>query len=134
MILPDFSASIQKRLLERLVTDYVRPDGRVILGPWDEYGMEDAIREWGFQISGYCEKSFPNKPYRFRRFVWIDGPNRESFWGPDGPGMRSVWWSAECGRALLFPIPDPRHTIPASAYRAHHPLFSTVTSSVSTAG
>ena len=77
MILPDFSASIQKRLLERLVTDYVKPNGRVILGPWDEYGMEDEIGDWGFEISGYCEKSFPNKPYRFRRFVWIDGPDRE---------------------------------------------------------
>ncbi len=53
------------------------PNGRLILGPWDEYGMEEEILGWGFRISGYCEKSFPDKPYRFRRFIWIDGPQRD---------------------------------------------------------
>jgi hypothetical protein len=72
MILSDIPRELHKEFLCNLFENYVKPGGKLILGPWNNKGLEEEIAEIGFHPTGYCEKSFTGKPYKVKRLVWID--------------------------------------------------------------
>ena len=74
MVLPDIPRELRKEFLTNLWESYVKPGGRLILGPWNDGGLEEEIAGIGFAPTGHCEKSFAGKPYAAKRLVWIDKP------------------------------------------------------------
>ena len=66
----------ERELFDRLYTDYVAPGGRLILGPATEpvelHEMAEKVRAWGYEPSGYCEKSHQKRPGLRRRLYWFD--------------------------------------------------------------
>ena len=72
MILPDIPGDLRKPFLENLYGNYVKPDGRLILGPWNTRQIEEELPKLGFTPSGYCEKSVPGTSDETKRIVWID--------------------------------------------------------------
>jgi hypothetical protein len=52
--------------------NYMAPEGRLILGPWNDRGLEEAVSSLGFHPTGYCEKTLAGEPRRVKRIVWID--------------------------------------------------------------
>jgi SAM-dependent methyltransferase len=72
MILPDLPSELHREFLRHLFEDCLAPGGKLILGPWNDLGLEPEIAGIGFRPTGYCEKSIALKPYRCKRLVWID--------------------------------------------------------------
>jgi hypothetical protein len=73
MILPEIPRSLRKEFLDNLYDNYVKPGGRLILGPWKIDEMEKELPTLGFAPSGYCEKVVPRREVReIKRIVWID--------------------------------------------------------------
>lgn len=72
MIIPDMPDDRQEELFRRMLYDFTKPGGRLIIGPSNESDLDDLVRQWGFTPDGYCEKSFTNRPYRYRRVLWFD--------------------------------------------------------------
>ncbi len=72
MILPDIPRELHREFLGNLFENYLAPGGKLILGPWNDHGLEEEIAEIGFCPTGYCEKSFVGKSYKLKRVVWID--------------------------------------------------------------
>jgi len=72
MILPDIPCDLRKSFLDNLYTHYVKPGGRLILGPWSDQAMEEEISQIGYTLSGYCEKTVPGSTDEIKRIVWID--------------------------------------------------------------
>jgi hypothetical protein len=66
----------QKELFDRLYRDFVAPGGRLIFGPSTEvaetHEMESMVREWGYEPTGYCEKSHQQAANVRRRLFWFD--------------------------------------------------------------
>jgi pimeloyl-ACP methyl ester carboxylesterase len=69
----------QGGLFEHLFKDYVKPGGRLILGPSselrDQREMEAQVCAWGYLPTGYCEKSHQSQPSLCRRLFWFDKPS-----------------------------------------------------------
>jgi hypothetical protein len=72
MILPDFPLSMRKSFLDNMWDNYVKPEGRLILGPWNNPEIEDELARNGYPVTGYCEKYGTDRPGELRRVVWID--------------------------------------------------------------
>ena len=72
MILPDFPESLRKGFLDNLIGNYLKPTGRLILGPWNDPNLEYMLTQYGYPVSGYCEKSGTDRAGELRRVVWID--------------------------------------------------------------
>jgi hypothetical protein len=49
--------------------NYVAPGGRLILGPWNDRGLEEAVSSLGFHPTGYCEKTLAGEPRRVKRIL-----------------------------------------------------------------
>jgi len=68
----------QGELFQRLLVDYLKPGGRLILGPFselrDERAIETQVRAWGHPPTGYCEKAHRRQPSLCRRLFWFDRP------------------------------------------------------------
>jgi 2-polyprenyl-3-methyl-5-hydroxy-6-metoxy-1,4-benzoquinol methylase len=66
----------QAALIDRLMQEFVRPGGRLILGPVNEERsvrtLEDQLRAWGHKPSGYCEKSHQTYEQIARKMFWFD--------------------------------------------------------------
>jgi hypothetical protein len=73
MILPEIPRDLRKEFLDNLYDNYVKPGGRLILGPWKCEEVEEELSRLGFVSSGYCEKVVPRREVReIKRVVWID--------------------------------------------------------------
>jgi hypothetical protein len=62
-------------LLQHLLDDVVAPDGRLIIGVFNEEldrALEETVRSWGFEIAGRCERPHPNTSALVRRAFWMD--------------------------------------------------------------
>ena len=66
----------ERELMDHLYDDYVAPGGRFILGPIaEEQGnrdLEKKVRSWGYEPSGYCEKSHLKQEGLCKRMLWFD--------------------------------------------------------------
>lgn len=66
----------EKDFINHLLANYVAKDGRLIIGLYNEERdsreLENQIRNWGFNPSGYCEKSKPNNEVISYKLLWID--------------------------------------------------------------
>jgi hypothetical protein len=69
-------AGRQAALIDHLMQAYVRPGGRLILGPLaeerDSRTFEDQLRDWGHPPSGYCEKTHRSHAQLAYRMFWFD--------------------------------------------------------------
>jgi len=72
MLLPDIPDCLRKPFLDNLWDHYVKPGGRLILGPWNDRAADEELSALGFHPSGYCEKTVPGRAGRMKRIVWID--------------------------------------------------------------
>ncbi len=70
MIISDVPEYLRKDLLSLIFSEYLRKNGRLILGETGIEEYEDDIVEMGYKISGYCEKIINDG--RKKRIVWID--------------------------------------------------------------
>lgn len=68
----------RKELIGHLFEHYVARGGRFILGPaTEEEGrreMEEQVRAWGFEPTGYCDKSHLTYRGLVKRMLWFDVP------------------------------------------------------------
>jgi SAM-dependent methyltransferase len=68
----------RRDLVEHLWADCVAPGGRLILGPYGEQieqrAIAETVRGWGFEPSGWCEKSHLTRPELCKRLLWFDKP------------------------------------------------------------
>lgn len=66
----------RRELLDHLWADCVAPGGRLILGPYgelrEERELEETVRAWGHDPTGYCEKSHLTHPEVCKRLLWFD--------------------------------------------------------------
>jgi len=74
MILGDIPTELRQQFLKHLLDEYVAPGGKLILGPWNDNGLEEEMERIGFRPTGYCEKTFTGRSYRRKRLVWIEKP------------------------------------------------------------
>jgi hypothetical protein len=72
----------QPDLLAHLLEKVVAPDGRLIIGVYNEAGasltvdsIEDRVKSWGFAIAGRSERQHSDCRVRYRA-IWIDRPDR----------------------------------------------------------
>jgi SAM-dependent methyltransferase len=65
-------------LLAQLLETVVTPDGRLIVGVFNEEierpTLEEAVRSWGFVVTGRTERVHPDTAKLVRRAFWIDAP------------------------------------------------------------
>lgn len=66
----------RRELMDHLWADCVAPGGRLLLGPYGERRkdpvLESAVRAWGFEPSGWCEKSHLRHSALCKRLLWFD--------------------------------------------------------------
>ena len=72
MILDDIPDDLRKPFLDNLYHHYVKPGGRLILGPWSDRETDGELSVLGFTPNGYCEKTVPGRADQTKRIVWID--------------------------------------------------------------
>ncbi len=74
----------QRDLVERLLREVVAPDGRLIIGTFNEEqdelrteaSREEIITSWGFVIAGLSERPHYHDDRLLYRVLWIDAPGR----------------------------------------------------------
>ncbi len=66
----------QRDFVNHLLTNCTAQSGRLIIGLYNEERdsreLEENVRAWGHQLSGYCEKSKPNNEIVSYKMLWID--------------------------------------------------------------
>ena len=70
--MPDIPCDLERALLDNPYDNYVKPDGRLTLGPWNDQAMEAKLSKFGFIPSGYCEKTVPGIVLETKRMVSLD--------------------------------------------------------------
>jgi trans-aconitate methyltransferase len=68
-------AGRRAELLQHLLDDVVAPDGRLIVGVFNEEldgALEETVRSWGFEIAGRSERPHPDTSALVRRAFWMD--------------------------------------------------------------
>jgi trans-aconitate methyltransferase len=63
------------QLLHHLLGDVVAPDGRLIIGVFNEElhgALEETVSSWGFEISGRADRPHPDTSALVRRAFWMD--------------------------------------------------------------
>ena len=63
------------QLLRHLLDDVVAPDGRLIIGVFNEEldgGLEETVSSWGFEIAGRADRPHPDTSALVRRAFWMD--------------------------------------------------------------
>lgn len=76
----------QRDLVERLLQDAVAPEGRLIIGVYNEErdetrvgpSEEERVAAWGFRIAGRTERPHPRDARLAYRAFWIDRARRTS--------------------------------------------------------
>lgn len=67
-------------LLAHVLEEVVLPAGRLIVGVFNEEversALEEAVRSWGFVVTGRAEHAHPDTVKLVRRVLWIDAPAR----------------------------------------------------------
>jgi len=62
--------------LEHLLDDYLKPGGRLIVGPWavrrDAVDLEDRLAAWGYEPTGSLLKSQRGDRTLTRKMIWFD--------------------------------------------------------------
>jgi hypothetical protein len=74
----------RRDLVERLMHEAVAPDGRLIIGTFNEEqdelrteaSLEEVIAGWGFAIAGRSERPHYHDDRLLYRVLWIDAPHR----------------------------------------------------------
>jgi SAM-dependent methyltransferase len=66
----------QRDFVHHLFANYVEQNGRLIIGLYNEERdsreLEEKFCAWGYQLSGYCEKSKPDNEIVSYKMLWID--------------------------------------------------------------
>jgi SAM-dependent methyltransferase len=67
-------------LLRHLFGEVVEPDGRLVIGVFNEEtehaALEAAVKSWGFDVAGRTERAHPDTGELVRRAIWIDAAGR----------------------------------------------------------
>ena len=69
----DMPENSRKRFLDNLFRNHVKGGGRLILGPCsaDEDELEQELSEFGFTLSGYCDKIVPETSQAPTGSCWV---------------------------------------------------------------
>ena len=70
MIMPEIPENLRKYFMSLLFSDYVKKNGRLILGEAGIDKYEKEIIQMGYNITGCCEKTVNDG--RTKRIIWID--------------------------------------------------------------
>jgi SAM-dependent methyltransferase len=66
----------EKDFIGHLLDNYIAQDGRLIIGLYseerDSRELENQIRDWGYNTTGYCEKSKTDNEVVSYKLLWID--------------------------------------------------------------
>jgi hypothetical protein len=66
----------QKYFVNHLFVNYVAKNGRLIIGLYseerDKRELESQIHDWGYNSTGYCEKSKTDNEIVSYKILWID--------------------------------------------------------------
>jgi hypothetical protein len=66
----------QNDFIDHLLFHYIAQSGRLIIGIYNEVRnsreLEEKVRGWGYQLTGYCEKSKPGNEIVSYKMLWID--------------------------------------------------------------
>jgi SAM-dependent methyltransferase len=66
----------EKDFINHLLVNYIAQDGRLIIGLYseerDSRELENQIRDWGYSLTGYCEKSKPENSIVSYKMLWVD--------------------------------------------------------------
>jgi len=66
----------ERQFLEHLLDDYLKPGGRLIVGPWavrrDAVDLEDRLAAWGYEPTGSLLKSQRGDRTLTRKMIWFD--------------------------------------------------------------
>jgi len=66
----------EREFLHHLIDDYLKPGGRLIVGPWavgrDSIDLEQKLSAWNMEPTGYILKSQKGGANLTRKLIWFD--------------------------------------------------------------